>query len=70
MNSPKLPPTLSSAPDALFDDLEHELLALTIASLDDDELLSAPPVDEFANEFLVELSRPPCASPPRQASRG
>jgi hypothetical protein len=69
MNSPKLPATLPSAPDALFDDLEHELLALTIASLDD-ELLSAPPVDEFADEFLVELSRPPCAPPPRQASRG
>ena len=64
MNSPKLPLTQRSAPDALFDDLEHELLALTIAPLDDDELSTAPPVDEFANEFLVELSRPPSAAPP------
>ena len=63
MNSPNLQPIQHSAPDALLDELEHELLALTHASLDDDgDELPAPLVDEFATEFLVELSRPP--SPP------
>jgi hypothetical protein len=60
MNSPNLQSTQHGAPDALFDELEHELLALTTASLDDDDALPAPLVDEFATEFLVELSRPPC----------
>lgn len=62
MNSPKLPSILRGAPDALFDDIEHELLALATASLDNDgDDLPAPCVDEFATEFLVELGRPPCA---------
>lgn len=56
MNSPKLQPTQSDARDALFDDIERELLALTTASLDEDEVLPGNCVDEFANEFLAELS--------------
>ena len=68
MNSPNLQPTQRSASDALFDDLEHELLALTTASLDDGGSdLPAPSVDEFATEFLIELSRPPCPARPPQA---
>lgn len=58
MNSPNLQSTRHGAPDALLDELEDELLALTTASLDDEDL-PAPLVDEFATEFLVELSRPP-----------
>ena len=66
MNSHNLQPIQRSAHDALFDDIEHELLALTTASLDDGGSdLPAPSVDEFATEFLIELSRPPCpAGPP------
>ena len=65
MNSPNLQPIQRSAHDALFDDIEHELLALTTASLDNDgDELPAPFVDEFATEFLVELSRPPCSGKP------
>ena len=67
MNSPKLRTIQHSAPDALFDDLEQELLDLTTASLDDDGGAPSAPtsVDEFDNEFLAELSltetaRPPC----------
>ena len=68
MNSPNLQPKPCSAHDALFDDIEHELLALTTASLDNDgAALPAPPVDEFATDFLVELSRPPCSSRPSSA---
>ncbi|MEN3277845.1 MAG: hypothetical protein V7631_3635 [Massilia sp.] len=61
MNSPNLQPNKLSA-DALYDELEHELLALTTASLDDEDAMP-PPVDEFATEFLLELGRAPC--PPR-----
>jgi hypothetical protein len=64
MNSPNLQSIQRSAPDALFDDIEHELLALTTATLDNDgDDLPAPVVDEFATEFLVELSRPPDRPP-------
>ncbi|WP_036168969.1 hypothetical protein [Massilia sp. 9096] len=47
-----------SSLDALFDKIEHDLLALTTASLD----APAPPrqtVDEFANEFLGHWLMPP-----------
>ncbi|MDB5747003.1 MAG: hypothetical protein JWP72_1851 [Massilia sp.] len=65
MNSHNLHPFQRSAHDALFDDIEHELLALTTASLDNDgDDRPAPLVDEFATEFLVELSRPPCSGRP------
>ena len=70
MNSPNLQPIQYSAPDALLDELEHELLVLTHASLDDDgDAPPAPLVDEFATEFLVELSRPP-APPSTGRQRG
>jgi hypothetical protein len=58
MNSHKLPTILRGAPDAPYDDIEHALLDLTTASLDEDGML-APTVDEFALEFLIECSRPP-----------
>ena len=68
MNSPNLQPIQRSAHDALFDDIEHELLALTTASLDNDgDDVAAPFVDEFATEFLIELSRPPCSGKPPSA---
>lgn len=66
MNSPNLPTLQPGAPDALYDDIEQELLALTTASLDDNDSGASPTVvDEFDNEFLAELSltetsRPPC----------
>jgi hypothetical protein len=55
MNSPNLQTTQHGAPDALFDDIEQELLALTTASLDEDEAVPGACVDEFADEYLAEL---------------
>jgi hypothetical protein len=63
MNSPKLPSILRGAPDALYDDIEHALLALTTASLDDEDGVP-PTVDEFATDFLIGCSRPPCPGGP------
>jgi hypothetical protein len=64
MNSPKLSSILRGAPDALYDDVEHDLLALTTASLDDED--GAPPtVDEFATDFLLECRQPPCEGGPQ-----
>lgn len=60
MNSPKLPPLLyATAPDALFDELERDLLSLTTAELDEDLAPPSQVVDEFATEFLRELARLP-----------
>jgi hypothetical protein len=59
MNSPNLQPTRTGALDALFDDIEHALRDLTTASLDDEDGVPAPTVDEFATDFLIECSRPP-----------
>ena len=60
MNSPNLPFLHNRAQaDALFNELEQDLLALTTAQLDDAELASTQVVDEFAPEFLRELARPP-----------
>ncbi len=56
MTSPNLHITQLSAPDALFDDIEQDLLALTTASLDEEDALPGTSVDEFANDFLAELS--------------
>jgi hypothetical protein len=67
MNSPKLPSILRGAPDALYDDIEHALLDLTTASIDDEDGVPAPTVDEFATDFLIECSRsphPPCPGRP------
>lgn len=58
MTSPNLHHSQRSAPDALLDQLEQDLLALTTATLDDD----MPPsqcVDEFSTEFLMQWSVPP-----------
>jgi hypothetical protein len=63
MNSPKLPSTLRGAPDALYDDIEQALLALTTASLDDEDGVP-PTVDEFSTDFLIGSSRPPCTGGP------
>jgi hypothetical protein len=48
-----------SAPDALFDKIEQDLLALSIAPLDG--LADAPRqcVDEFADDFFSYWSTPP-----------
>ncbi|GAB3460787.1 hypothetical protein GCM10027321_20660 [Massilia terrae] len=60
MNSPNLPPLLyGTAPDALFDQQERDLLAHITAELDEDVLVPQQVVDEFATEFLRELARPP-----------
>lgn len=66
MNSPKLPTLQQRAPDALLDDIEQDLLALTTASLDDDGASSTTTtsVDEFDNEFLAELSLTDSGRPP------
>jgi len=58
MNSTNHTPQERSACEALFDQVERDLLALTVASLDAD---AAPRVciDEFANEFLGQWSLPP-----------
>ena len=61
MNSPNLQPDRTGALDALLDDIEHALRDLTTATLDDEDGVPAPTVDEFALEFLIECSRPPCA---------
>ena len=72
MNSPNLQPTRTDALDALFDDIEHALLDLTTASLDDGDGVPAPTVDEFATDFLLESDlllewcRPPLAGGPNQ----
>jgi hypothetical protein len=48
-----------SALDALFDQVEHDLLALTTASLDAHAAAPRQTVDEFANEFLGHWLLPP-----------
>ena len=68
MTSPNLHITQLGAPDALFDDLEHDLLALTTASLDEDEALPGTSVDEFANDFLAELSLTETGRPTARAA--
>ena len=64
MNSPNLQPIRTGALDALFDDIEHALRDLTTASLDDEDGVPAPTVDEFATDFLIECSRPPDSDGP------
>jgi hypothetical protein len=60
MNSPNLPFLRNGAEsDAMFNELEQDLLMLTTARLDEDELVPSQVVDEFATEFLRELARPP-----------
>jgi hypothetical protein len=60
MTSPNLQFILYGAsPEAIFDRLERDLVALTTAPLEDDEIVPAQVVDEFATEFLMDLTRPP-----------
>jgi hypothetical protein len=59
MNSQNLPSLHSGVEaDAMFNELEQDLLSLTTAMLDD-EIVPTQLVDEFATEFLRELARPP-----------
>lgn len=48
-----------AAPEALFDQVEHDLVSLTTAALDEDERVPTQVVDEFASEFLMDWTRPP-----------
>ncbi len=48
-----------NAHDALFDRIERELCALTIAPLEAQPCAPRQPVDEFADEFLVHFAIPP-----------
>jgi hypothetical protein len=48
-----------SSLDALFDKIEHDLLALTTASLDMPAAAPRQAVDEFGNEFLGQWLMPP-----------
>lgn len=60
MNSPILQFLFSGAArEALFDHIERDLVALTTARLDEDELVQTEVVDEFANEFLMDWTKPP-----------
>ena len=70
MNSPMTPTIHTGAPDALYDDIEQALLALTEVSLDDDALPGAC-VDEFDIDFLVGCVSPPSLAPtPPSTQRG
>jgi len=59
MNSTNHSPQEHSACDALFDQVERDLLALTTVPLDAGDGAPRVCVDEFANEFLVHWSMPP-----------
>jgi hypothetical protein len=51
-----------SATEALFEQIEQDLLALTTASLDDGGDKPPQCVDEFADDFFSCWSRPPDAA--------
>lgn len=59
MNSQYLHPIHGSAPEALLDQAEQALLALTTATLDEVDERPRRRVDEFAPEFLNFRSMPP-----------
>jgi hypothetical protein len=59
MNSTNFPCFPAGAHDALFDQIERQLLALTTAPLDARDNAPRHCVDEFADEFLVHFSMPP-----------
>jgi len=63
MNSTKPSQHVSGAPDALFDQIERELRALTFAPLDAQDATPRQCVDEFANEFLGRFRQPPPGRP-------
>lgn len=59
MTTHKLRSTQRTAANALHDDIEHALIALCTASLDDEGGMPALMAGEFATEFLIELNRLP-----------
>jgi len=63
MTSPNLQPTQLSAADALLDQLERDLAALTTASLDEHDAAPAVVVDEFDEDFLAHWALPARAAP-------
>lgn len=58
MNSQNLHQIQGIASEALLDRLEHEMLALTAAALDEQDERPRQIVDEFAPEFLLFRSSP------------
>lgn len=65
------PPFQPRSPlDALCDQIERDLLALTTASLDARHAAPRQTVDEFANEFLGQWSMPPRRRVKRPGSAG
>jgi hypothetical protein len=58
MNPTDYPCFPAGAHDALFDQIEGQLRALTTAPLDTRAVLPRRCVDEFANEFLSHFSMP------------
>jgi hypothetical protein len=56
-------PSQANAPDALCDQVERELRALTIARLDGCDGMPRRCVDEFADEFLAHFQMPSPYSP-------
>ena len=58
MNSTNHTPKEGSACDALFDEVERDLLALTTVALDAGDGTPRVCIDEFANEFLGNWSIP------------
>jgi hypothetical protein len=59
MNSTNFPCFPAGAHDALLDQIERKLLALTTAPLDARDTVPRRCVDEFADDFLVYVSQPP-----------
>jgi hypothetical protein len=59
MNSPNLKHNQFSAADALLDQLEQDLIALTTATLEDGDEAPAQCVDEFSTEFLLQWTMRP-----------
>lgn len=59
MNSTNHTPKERSACDALFDEVERNLLALTTVPLNAGDGAPRVCIDEFANEFLGNWSMPP-----------
>lgn len=58
MNSQNLHQTPGIVSEALLDRLEHEMLALTTATMDEQDERPRQIVDEFAPEFLLFRSSP------------
>jgi hypothetical protein len=58
MNSPKLQFNQCIVQDALHDQLEIELVALTTATLDDGDQVPTERVDEFSTDFLLQYTIP------------